>query len=255
MLTAYAVPSELTSPHFCAALAQGLGAAYTTEPRLQDGDVALFGSPVLWDLLLEARDQGRAWFYGDHAYFGKRRYYRITRNAFMATGREPIRGGGARLARLGVEIQAWRRGGRHILVCPPGAIHGGLVARAGVAIQQPENWGAWARAELRKFTDRPIKTRTKDQARSGRPLEADLKDCWALVCFMSNVGVQAALAGIPVFVLGPAAARTVGCDDLSKIESPAYPDNRYEFACSLAAQQWTLEEIAAGEPREALACA
>lgn len=253
MLTVYTVPGELTSPRFGDAFARGAGATVTKRLRLNPGDVAMFGSPILWPMLLDARDQGRTWYYGDHAYFGRREYYRVTRNAFMAQGTERHTGDDARLAALGVNIQTWRRDGRHILICPPGPVHANLMRRAGVEIQYPNDWGVWAMREVAKHTDRPLRLRTKAWARAtNEPLEADLKDCWAVVVFMSNVGVEAALAGVPVFVLGPSAARAVGCDDLARIETPLYPDNRHEFACSLAGQQWTLEEIAAGQAWEVL---
>lgn len=246
----YAVPQERTSPRFCAAFATGAGAAYVADGRLRAGDVALYGSPNLWDLLIEARAGGRAWYYGDNGYFRRGEYYRVTRNAYQASGYDWNGCDEQRLERLGVEIQPMRRGGRHVLVCPPGGIHANLMRRAGVPIQEPNDWGAWATRELARFTDRPIRIRTKAAAyESRRPLAADLEDCWAVVVFMSNVGLEASLAGVPVFVLGPAASSPLGRWQLSEIENPAYPDadHRRKVAASLAAQQWTLEEIAAGD--------
>jgi hypothetical protein len=247
VLTTYVVPGERSSPRFGEAFAAGAGGRLTAERRLEDGDIAMFGSAALWDVLVQAIHAGRNWYYGDHAYFHRD----------MVRGDEKLEGkrkseSRERLRALGVNIKPWRRGGRHVLVCPPGQVHAHLMRRAGIQVQEAADWGAWACRELARHTDRPIKIRTKRRFQAGEPLSADLRDCWAVVCFMSNVGVEAALAGVPVFVLGPAAGRTMGCDDLAQIESPIYPDNRHDVACVLAANQWTLDEIAAGRAMEAL---
>ncbi len=248
----YAAPGERTSPRFCAAFAAGAGCATVTDGRLRAGDVALFGSPQLWDLLLEARAAGRTWYFGDNGYFRRGEYYRVTRDGFQA-GREPRAGGEARFDRLDVQIKPWRRGGRHVLVCPPGAVHAQLMRRAGVEIAEPGDWGAWAARELARFTDRPVRIRTKAEwLASRRPLAEDLEDCWAVVAFMSNTALEAAMAGIPVFILGPAASSPLGLRELERVESPVYPENRREIASSLAAQQWTLDEISAGDCWRAL---
>ena len=72
------------------------------------------------------------------------------------------------------------------------------------------------------------------------PLAVDLKDCHAVVVHSSNVAVDALLAGVPVFCTVPCAAYRMGYADLSKIESPLYPDDREQWAWNLADQQWTL---------------
>ena len=80
----YSVPNEYTSPRFCAAFAAGCGGTVTSSHKLRPGPVALFGSAKLWPLLKQAQAAGREWLYGDHGYFGRYRYYRITRNALSA---------------------------------------------------------------------------------------------------------------------------------------------------------------------------
>lgn len=253
-VTVYAAPMEKTSPRFCRAFAAGAQGAYSEIPQLQPGAAALFGSPRLWDLVVAARAEGRDLYYGDHGYFGRKEYYRVTRGDFQA-GEFARAGGEERLDRLGVQIQPSRRGGRHILVCPPSPIYAELMRRAGVPIAETADWGAWAARELARFTDRPVRTRAKDSAlKAGRSLAEDLEDCHAVVVFTSNVALEASMAGVPVFVLGPAASRVLGRRELSQIENPVYPDadQRRAVAASLASQQWTLAEIDAGDCWRAL---
>jgi hypothetical protein len=57
---------------------------------------------------------------------------------------------------------------------------------------------------------------------------------------------------VPVFPLGKCAASRMGLSDLARIETPYYPGDREQFLWNLAAQQWTLDEIAAGEAWRAL---
>ncbi|MEQ8504625.1 MAG: hypothetical protein RIB80_04815 [Rhodospirillales bacterium] len=67
-----------------------------------------------------------------------------------------------------------------------------------------------------------------------------------MVTWTSNAAVDALLAGVPVFCTGDCAASVMGRSDPINIEYPYYPDNRYEWAATLAANQWTLDEIASG---------
>lgn len=256
----YSVPTEQTSPRFCGAFAAGARGTVIEDGVLRPGPVALWGSPALWDLLLAARAAGRTWYYGDKGYFGRGTYYRVTRDDFQ-TPRMPPMAGAQRaraervLTALGVVARPWQRDGRHVLVCPPSPEFVDRMRRAGVSVPAAEewgDWGGWAVRELARHTDRPVRVRTKADFRAGKPLSRDLRDCWALVTFMSNTAVEAAMAGVPVFVLGPAAGAAFGLQDLARIERPEYPDYRQEVALSLAARQWTLHEIAAGVAWEAL---
>lgn len=232
----YSVPRELTSPVWCEAFAKGCGGPVETDGILRDRPVALFGSPRLWSLLTQARAEGRTWWYGDKAYFGRGKFYRITRNAFQHDGSGNA--GPERFRRFGLSIAPWRTSGSHILVCPPGdrfqRLHG------------VEDWLERTLETLKTYTDRPIRVRPKPRLIDGNSLAPDLEDCWALVTFMSNTAVEAVLAGIPVFVTGRSAASRMGLDDRSRIESPVMPDGREQWAWNLAANQWTLDEIRSG---------
>jgi hypothetical protein len=236
------VPTEATSPRFCAAFAAGCGGTVERYAQLRPGPVALFGSPKLWPLLEQAKDEGREIFYGDHGVFGRFVYYRITRNGFQHDGRGVSTG--ERFKRFHRPVQPWITTGRHVLICPQSPIYFELF---GI------NRDAWLEdvtTTLRAHTDRQIVVRTK---RELRPIEADLKHCWAVVTYSSSSALDALIAGVPVFVLADfAAAYRMGSPDLSQIESPVYPPDRQSTMECLADQQWDLREIRTGQAWRAL---
>ena len=68
----------------------------------------------------------------------------------------------------------------------------------------------------------------------------------ALVTHSSNVAIEAACLGTPVFVAPTSAAAPVGRVDLADIEMPIYPD-REPWLAHLAYNQFSFEEIRSGE--------
>jgi len=237
----YAVSSERTSPIFCLSFAAGCGGRVVYDLRLRSGPVAMFGSQQLTAILKKARAHGRAWYYGDHGYFRRFKFYRVTLNAFQHDGLTG-KGDPARLKELGVKVRRWRKGGRHVLVCPPDAAY---AARNNFSEIE---WLNDVRAVIEANSDRPIRVRDRVGAeRNPVSLEDDLEGAWALVAHHSNAAVEALIVGIPVFVTGDCAALQMACTDLKKIETPCYPEGRARWASVLAANQWTLDEMAAGD--------
>lgn len=235
----YFVPDEFSSPKLAYAFAKGCGGTITDDLEyLYPGPVAMFGSPPVWPLLRRAKAEQRDWFYIDHAYMGRGRFYRITKNAYQHDGTGV--GEEARFIRAaaGRTIQPWKKSGSHILICPQSAIYFSL---HGI------NADAWLRdvmATVRKYTDREIRVRYKA---SRTPIGPDLEDAWAVVVFSSAAALDGLIAGVPVFTLAPFAATVhMGLSDLSRIEAPIYPDGREEFLFALASNQWTLPEIMRG---------
>jgi hypothetical protein len=107
-------------------------------------------------------------------------------------------------------------------------------------------------ATIRAHSDRTIRVRWKTQA-TETPIQVDLEGAWAVVVFSSAAALDALIEGIPVFVLAPfAAASRMGLPDLTRIESPVYPDDREPFLHVLANQQWTMAEIYKGQAWAAL---
>lgn len=236
----YEAPGGGTSPLWCYAFAEGCRGINVIDTALHPGPVALFGSPRLWtEVLGQAKAEGRDWYYGDHAYFGRQKYYRITKNKFQHSGRgKPDY---ERLQAMGITIRPWRSGGQHIVICPPDKIFSALMGF---------DSASWLRNicyELRRHTERTFVIRQRKDVGRSRSLREDLVDAWALVTYTSNAATEAILEGVPVFCTGDCAAQAMGSKDLSRIEKPNYPDWREKWAATLAANQWTLEEMAAGD--------
>lgn len=190
------------------------------------------------DIVDEAIRRDAIFYYIDHAYFGRghQKAYRITRNAFEAG---PVRLCPAdRIARLGVTLSPWHSGGRAIIVCPPTAYF--------MEAHDCPDWLDETIAELRRHSDRPIVLREKKGDEPLPPLAGALADAHALVTHSSNVAIEAAVLGTPVFVSETSAARPVGLSDLSLIESPVRPP-RDQWLAHLAYSQFSYAEMQSGE--------
>lgn len=202
-----------------------------TPAALLPGAAAFYGVRPQWaHLWAQAKGEGRDWFYIDNGFIGAGRF-RIARNAAQAAQCRPD---AERLARLGVRLAKWRRGGRHVVVCLQSAEFMATVA----------GFTGDIAAAVREQTDRPVIVRRKGDP---RPLAADLAGCHCVVTWASNCAVEAIIAGVPAIVLGESAAAPVAGDGLDQIEAPPTPDGREEWAASLAASQWSLEEMKSGK--------
>ena len=238
------------------ALAACFDGLITDARRLLPGDVAIYPKPEHWPVVDRARAEGRTVYYADNGYLAPGHwggYFSITRNGHQVDGRaDPALGqaGPERFERLRLKIKPWRRRGRHILICPPGKVFASLRGF------DHQAWLDDVMATLVEHSVRPIRIRRKPLRRREKrrqlPLAADLDDAWAVVTHSSKVAIEAVLGGIPAFVTDPCAARAMASSDVGRIESPHYPAGRAEWAFNLAANQWTIEEIAAGVPRDRL---
>ena len=231
---------HIYSDTICKAFAEGCGGALVSPAPLLPGSVAMYGClRGLLPTLKQAQAEGRTWWYMDNGYFRPGHfhgYYRVTRNAFQHDGTG--KASSKRWERLGLNIAPWQKGGRRILVCPPSQKFGELLGF---------NAAAWLQAmlnTLKRHTDREIRVRAKKG--NATPLDADLKDCHAVVAHSSNAAVLALLAGVPVFCTAPCAAHRMGGADVSKIEMPVYPEDREQWAWNLADHQFNLEEMRQG---------
>ena len=241
---------------------EGCGGGRIVRPgnRLGSGPAALYGvAPDTMPLWSQVLAGGRDYYYLDNAYFGaghaEDKYLRVSRNALQCSGRG--RASPERFAVHGLSISPWRGGGRHILVTCQSEW---WYEQHGTSLRE---WLDRATAEIREYSDRPIRIRLKpfsklrrppnharpgdiEMAREPGPFLADLDDCWALVTHSSNTAVEAILEGVPVFVTGESAAAPMACSDLASIESPRRHDGREQWAWNLAANQWTPREIRNG---------
>lgn len=238
---AYAKSGERTSPRWAAAFAMGCrGSATTDLSTLQPGPFAAFCTPPLWPLLRRAQQDGRDWYYGDHGYFRRHQYFRITKNAYQHHGRG--RATADRFRRLHVTLHPWQTHGAAIVICPNSPVYmafHGLDAR---------HWALDLAERVSRVSDRPVVIRWKSQA-GRRPFYHDLHDAWIVVTFSSAAAVEALAAGVPVCTMAPwASTAAMGITDPARVETPYYPsiEERDQFIFNLVNQQWTLEEMRQG---------
>jgi len=236
----YLAPGVLTSQKFCEAFALGCKGLLSTNPKkLLDGDVAMFGQPILMGLLDQAIKDRRNWYYGDKAYFGREVYYRVTKNAYMhdAVGEPDFH----RLKALDLTFHPWKNGS-DILICPQSDVFFRLKGKT------QKQWIDDSVRKIRHFSDRRIRFQYKSSVKpTERAFRRSLQDVWAVVVHSSMAGVQAAVHGVPCFATDPdSTAARFGTTDFSLLENPVKPDNREHMAAVLAANQWTLPEIKSG---------
>lgn len=154
---------------------------------------------------------------------------------------------------LGLDLKEWRKSGSHILIAPSSD-----TLTRWITGQLANDWMKDTVTELKKHTDRPIVIRRKPRKNgiSGPMVETksvadDLKDCWAVITLASIVGVEAAVAGIPVISHAASATGPISTDQLSNIEKPRLPE-RQAWLNTLTYRQFTKEEIRSGLAHEVL---
>lgn len=159
-------------------------------------------------------------------------YYRWHVDAFQLT--KLFSAPDDRWKALNIEVKPWAKGGRHIVIAAPTPTY--------EKFHGIEAWTDETIRYLAKHSDRQIVIRHKD---SSRPLQADLEGAHCVVVNGSMAGVEAAILGCPVFDCPENAASLVGISDLSKIESPVYPD-RQPWLNALAYSQFNEQELVDG---------
>lgn len=251
-----------------AALAQGLiDLGHTVSYHNDSADVAIIWSQ-LWagrmrqnqDVWIQYQLSGRPVLIVEVGALKRNQTWRLMvngKNCLLSTGNNQ-----QRFNWMGIQLRPWHNDGKHILI----------------ACQRPESqqwqgrpdintWLEHTVAKIKQHSDRPIKIRPHPRYRSIRlphgcelstPISISgtydefdfVKDCynaWCVVNVNSNPGVEAVLAGIPVFVDSSSMAAPVGNLDLDSIENPATPC-RQQWAWDLAHTEWTVEEIRQGVP-------
>jgi hypothetical protein len=141
----------------------------------------------------------------------------------------------------------WKKAGRNILVVAPSEKPCKYYGINHI------DWINETVAELKKHTDRPIIVREKgsrnERTSTNVIYDAFNNDIHAVVTYNSIAAAEAVAYGIPAFALAPTCARPVTLSDLSKIETPYYPDEGfvYRWLSSLAYCQYHLEELLTGK--------
>jgi hypothetical protein len=169
-------------------------------------------------------------------------------------------------AQTGTQLQPWRVDGNHVLLCLQ---RDGGWSMAGWDVI---DWALKTIAEIRKYSDRPIRVRphpgdkravkycerliklcagrrlTNIQlSKSTSTLIQDFNSCWAVVTHNSSPAVAAAIEGIPMFVTDPdrSQARGMAGAGIHKIENPHTPD-REAWIQRIAQFHWSHEELKSG---------
>jgi hypothetical protein len=154
---------------------------------------------------------------------------------------------GDRATRLGIELKPYAQGDT-VVLC------GQVPWDASV---EGSDHVAWLKACAKALNNcsRPVVFRPHPAATlapidgcgySTRPLSDDLQNAWAVVTYNSNSGVEALVAGVPVFAFDEGSMVWPVCNkSLSAIESPCLPD-RQQWLNDLSYAQWTLDEMKEG---------
>jgi hypothetical protein len=230
--------------HIIKAAADSVGAEFYPEakPEYRGGDALVWGlirgAP---ELIARVRAAGCNYYHMDNGYFGRNKYYRITKNANQVTdlGEGSQERYKAIAEKFGIKLRPWQKGGHIVLALSTEHLYRFF----GLDINE---YTQSVLKELRQHTDRKIVVRPKD---ANRPIENDLKNAWALVTHTSASALDALQWGVPVFTTGECSARPCALQDLSKIESPIYPDREPLFR-SLASRMFTVEELGKGMWKE-----
>ncbi len=127
-------------------------------------------------------------------------------------------------------LKPWRTDGKGILIIPPSDTQ--------IKIYGAQNWLAKTMKRLRRTTGRHIVIKENKK----HPLSDFLRDAWAVVTFGSVAGVEAAIAGVPVFAGPQCPALPISAGFPEDIEDPEYCDRR-EWLRSLAYACWTVADL------------
>lgn len=214
---------------------------------LPDDIIPIVGcSPYLRPLIVDWRSRARPFAYWDRGYFFRvfatdlpvginGGTYRWHLNSFQLSRIRNVNQ--VRWNRNPTKVWPWSTEGNHIVIAEPSLTY--------QRFHGIEGWTERTVAEIKKYTDRPMVFRDKEMQRSGRKLHEDLKGAHCLVTHGSNAAVESVIMGCPVFVDKSSAAALVGDTDLSKINTPIYPD-RQQWLNSLAYSQFTEAEMING---------
>lgn len=170
-----------------------------------------------------------------------------------------------RAEKLNLQVRPWTQSGRHIVIATQRTD-----SEQWSGMPSANNWLSHVVNTVKSYTSRPIVVRSHPREKIIVPtgclhylpkkivdsyddydFEKSIANAWAVINWNSGPGVKSVLAGVPAFVGASSLARPVANLRLSAIENPVRPD-RTEWLIKLAHTEWTLEEIASGQPIERL---
>lgn len=193
-------------------------------------------------------DTGREYYAIDTGYFGNgktKTVHRVTHNALQQLG-PIIDRPDDRAKKFGYKFKKFSPG-RKILLVPPSNKVMEMFGQP-----SPEEWVANVKAQLEKFTDRPIEIRlkpTRTDRVTSQPIQAALADnVHCLVTYNSIAAVEALMEGKPAMVLGQNAASVIAETNIENIEHPKIPtkEEMVAYMNHLAYCQFTIPELRSG---------
>ena len=247
---------------FLGSFTRGSGGKFVEENETLDETIPIaFRGITKRGLIKNCWETNRSFYFMDTGYFGNystkhnpkavKRWHRIVKNNVQHLG--PIEDRPSnRWEKLQEEFPklvwpGWKKDGRAILVVTPSEKPCKFY---GINV---DSWLKETVDTLKKYTDRPIVIRQKARIRLQRSLYNTMYDqmddnIFALVTYNSIAATEAIAYGIPAFTLAPNAASPMCLTDLSKIETPYYPDRDkvHKWCCYLSYGQFNNEELADG---------
>lgn len=244
------------------AFVHGLEAAghqvFTRSPDRYDKDTLLIiwnRYPPLHELALRVEERGGKVLVAENGYIGKgggspkfqvypagpdaAHFYALAESWHNGGGKWPT-GDQSRWDSLGLVLKPWQRSGAEIVICPNRSF--GVPGR-----MMPQDWAEKTLLRLRKKTSRPVRIRRHPGNNAPKvPLADDLRTAYAVVIWSSSAGVHALAEGIPVFCESPYWILK-GAAATGDFDNPVLPDRLPHFQ-RLAWAQWSVDEIASGEP-------
>lgn len=193
-------------------------------------------------------ENSRDFFAIDTGYFGNqknKRWHRVTKNALQNTG-PIIPRDASRTRKIGYEYKPFTLG-KKILICPPSEKVMNLWGQP-----DPKTWTDNVKAELKKYTDRPIEIRlkpTRSERISDKTIQQALDDdVYCLITYNSIAATEALMHGKPAIALGPNAASVLCNSALHQINSLNLPteDEMNAFVNHLSYCQFTEDEMRDG---------
>ncbi len=206
--------------------------------------IFFFGNPELWILFKYIKENNLDWLYADKGYFGRGKYYRISKNSIQLNNLTNTCD--KRLQKLNIKFKKHQKNGSKILLCPQSDIFFRLNGMT------RESWIKNTITEIRKYSNRPIEIREKKMTNTEYEFNKSLENVHAVVVYTSIAGVQSVINGVPSFATGDGVSKFFSSGKLENIDNPQIPENIYAMASALANNQWTLNEIKNGLPHNQL---
>lgn len=181
-----------------------------------------------WHLLKDGSDC----LYFDNPYFlrqEKHVRFRLIRGAAHLTTLLPPQQSGGRSIYT-PPLEPWRTDGKGVLVIPPSDVQ--------IRVYDAGGWLEKTMTRLHRSTGRNIVIKENKK----HPLEDFLPHAFAVVTFGSVAGVEAAVAGVPVFSGPLCPTLPISAGEIEDIETPKYLDRR-DWARSLASACWTVDDL------------